>query len=473
MTIFSLTMQQAHAEILTNHLIQPDGKERAAYVLCGLARIKNDPWGRQAHERYCVMDVVPVADNDTISSSPSHITWSTNSFAKVLKQAEANDQVVGIVHNHPEGLAGFSSQDDANEPDLVQMAQNRNGPGTRLISLVLTPEGEFAGRVWRHPTAKGFDNMDLIKIVGNRLKLHYPGRGSGETIAALDRQARAFGGALNGDLRKLRVGIVGCGGTGSAIAMLLVRLGIGQVVLFDNDIVDITNLNRLHGARQSDADAMRPKVDVVARAMTELGLGVRVVPVNAWIGDPECRDALKSCDVVFGCTDDHDGRLFLNRFAYYYLTPVIDIGLGIDPGDETTQKVRSLEGRVTILLPGATCLMCRGAVSPQLAADEAMKRLEPAEYEKRKAEAYVHGTGNPSPAVVTFTTEVACMAVNELVHRLQGFRGEDGAAANRVRKFDLCIDRLPGHKPRPHCAICDTGQDCGRADTTPFLGRVG
>src|SRR3712207_6906598 len=47
------------------------------------------------------------------------------------------------------------------------------------------------------------------------------------------------------DLRKLRIGIVGCGGTGSAVAMLLARLGVGQLALFDNDIVDQTNLNRL------------------------------------------------------------------------------------------------------------------------------------------------------------------------------------------------------------------------------------
>ena len=53
--------------------------------------------------------------------------------------------------------------------------------------------------------------------------------------------------------------------------MLLARLGAGQLVLFDNDIVDVTNLNRLHGARRSDADAMRPKVEVVAREIAEIG----------------------------------------------------------------------------------------------------------------------------------------------------------------------------------------------------------
>ena len=72
---------------------------------------------------------------------------------------------------------------------------------------------------------------------------------------------------FNGDLRHLRVGVVGCGGTGSAVAMLLARLGVGQIALFDEDVVERTNLNRLHGARQSDADAMRPKVQAVAASI--------------------------------------------------------------------------------------------------------------------------------------------------------------------------------------------------------------
>ena len=92
----------------------------------------------------------------------------------------------------------------------------------------------------------------------------------------LARQALAFGATLNARLRGMRIGVVGCGGTGSAAAMLLARLGVGQLALFDEDIVEVTNLTtRLHGARRADADAMRPKVEVVAREISELGIGTR------------------------------------------------------------------------------------------------------------------------------------------------------------------------------------------------------
>ena len=250
------------------------------------------------------------------------------------------------------------------------------------------------------------------------------------------------------------------------------RLGVAQILLIDNDIVDQTNLNRLHGANQTDADAMRPKVEVVARAITELGLGVRAAPINAWVDDPACRDALKCCDVVFGCTDDHDGRSFINRFAYYYLAPVIDIGLAIDVNDATVPEINALDGRVTVLMPEHTCLMCQEVIDPKVAADQALKRKNPAEYEKRKAEAYVFGEGNPSPAVVTFTTELACMGVNELIHRLQGFRGEDGHAPNRVRKFHLNEDRRPGRAPQNYCQVCGSDENWGVGDVEPFIGRV-
>lgn len=472
MSTYALTLQKAQLDELSQHLIRPDRNERAAYLLCNKAEVRHDPWDRCPHTTYICSKVIPVPDEHILESTPNVVTWKTASFVAALREAEASDQVVAVVHNHPSGMAWFSEQDNANEPDLVQLAVNRNGFGTRVLSVILTADGQLCGRVWLNPRPGSSVAMRNIRIVGSRLDLHYVSRGTGADQPAFQRQALAFGQALNQDLKKLRVTIVGCGGTGSAVAMLLARLGVGQIALIDNDIVDQTNLNRLHGARQADADAMFPKVQVVARAITELGLGVRVVTFESWVGDPDCRDVLKASDVIFGCTDDHSGRLFINRLAYFYLIPVIDIGLAIQAEDGQPPRLNCLDGRVTVLTPGGVCLLCRDVIIPSVAASEALRRADPQEYERRKAEAYVVGEGNPSPAVVTFTTELACMAVNELLHRLQGFRGADGSASNRVRKFHLVEDRRPGHKSRPHCPICASNSFWGRGDMNPFLGMV-
>lgn len=472
MTIYTLTFCAEDYEALKAHLVRDDGCERAAYLLCRKARAEIDPWERQAHEKFLVTHVISVTDEDIEESTPVRVSWRTRSFVQTLKQAADSGQIVAVVHSHPTGMLAFSLQDDANEPDLLQGALNRNGDGTRMLSVVLTPDGQMRGRIWLHPSGTGNEPLSVIRVIGPRIALHYPDRTAALDMRAFHRQALAFGQTLNRDLRKLRIGIVGCGGTGSAVAMLLSRLGVGQLVLFDNDIVDQTNLNRLHGARQADADAMRPKVEVVAREIAGLGLGVRVVPINAWVGDLVCQNALKSCDVLFGCTDDHDGRMFLNRFAYYYLTPVIDIGLAIDVGEEDAPDIKALDGRVTVIGPRHTCLLCREIIDTAIAADQALKRKSPAEYEKRKAEAYVLGEGNPSPAVVTFTTELACMGVNELLHRLQGFRGPDGHAPNRVRRFHHNEDRRLARRPRPDCPLCASNEVWGAGDVDPFMDRV-
>lgn len=471
MTKYSVTLQNQHLERVKALLHRDDGKEHAAYILFSAANIQNDPWDREARENYLSVKVREIPSKDIISADSIHVSWHTDSYVKALRDAEANDQVVGVIHSHPQGRLEFSEQDDENEQDLLQLAVNRNGDGTKLISMVLCGD-ELFGRIWLHPSKNGWTKVRSIKSWGSKFRFWFSDSESIQSSKALTRQALAFGDALNHDLRRMRIGIVGCGGTGSAVAMLLARLGVGQIALFDNDVVEASNLNRLHGASQFDADAMHPKVQVIAESISRMGLGVRAVPFEGWVGDERNRDALRSCDVIFGCTDDHDGRMFLNRFAYYYLVPVIDMGLAIDVSSDDPPKIEAMDGRVTVLGPDNTCLVCAGLVDPEIARAEALKRDHPENYEKLKHEAYVLGEGNPAPAVVTFTTELACMAVNELLQRIVGFRAIEGSASNRVRKFHLCEDRRPGYKARTGCRICDDDGLWGRGDTHPFIGRV-
>ncbi|WP_204513535.1 MULTISPECIES: ThiF family adenylyltransferase [unclassified Bradyrhizobium] len=56
------------------------------------------------------------------------------------------------------------------------------------------------------------------------------------------------------DLSQLRIGVVGCGGTGSAFAAHLARIGVRHLALFDADFIDETSLNRLHYSTRTFAD---------------------------------------------------------------------------------------------------------------------------------------------------------------------------------------------------------------------------
>lgn len=460
MTKASLTVQQHHLN--KNYLVNNSKEREPKILLCGQSKIASDPWRRETHLKFLSHRVFTKVESSGDFS---------DSFIEALTIARDKNLTVALVYTCSGDTLSFTAQIEIEVRKLFNLAQDHNGLETKLLTIFLTPEKQLSGRLLLGE--KSNLSLSMIRVIGNSIRLHYADRGKGFSPEVLQRQALAFGKALNQDLSRLRIGIVGCGGTGSAVAMLLSRLRVGYIALFDPDIVEDTNLNRLHGARQADADAMKSKVEVVARSVTELGLGIKVVGYQNWVGDLKCRDALKSCDLIFGCTDDHSGRIMLNRFAYYYLTPLIDMGLAIDVGHEDIPSIKALDGRVTVVIPQHTCLMCNGVVDPNVAYSESLKRLDPNEYERQKAEAYVIGEGNPSPAVVTFTTDVASMAVQEMLHRLQGFRGDDGAVANRVRKFRLMSDRRQSAKPHPDCPLC-AQEDCwGRGDIEPFLDLVG
>ncbi|WP_190401347.1 Mov34/MPN/PAD-1 family protein [Pseudanabaena sp. FACHB-1998] len=144
----SLTLQEHHYELLKELLQHDDGTEGAAYLLCGNSFIISDPWDRQEHHKFISYAVEKVPDEDVVSQSQLHITWKTDSFVKTLKQAKIRGLTVAIIHSHSDLLA-FSEQDDLNEPDLVDLAKNRNGLDTNLLSLILMPSGEMIGRLSR------------------------------------------------------------------------------------------------------------------------------------------------------------------------------------------------------------------------------------------------------------------------------------------------------------------------------------
>jgi hypothetical protein len=471
MTQVDITIQEKHWRLLQTQLLRPDGTEHAAYILYGVSRIGRDPFSNASRLRLIVRDVLAVESEEITSADAIHVSWKTERFVRLLGEAERGGYQVGIAHSHPRGPGSFSQQDDANEADLVRLAQNRNGSDASLLSLLLTADGGVHGRIWLTPTL--CIPTCRIQTAGQRWSvISHEADQIDERDNAMSRQALALGHAFNAHVKSLRVGVVGAGGTGSPLIQQLARMGVGHLAIFDPDIVEVSNLNRLYGATREDAEQKRKKTEVARREVERMGLGTDIATYEAWIGSEECRDALKSLDIVFGCTDDHDGRSLINRLAYYYLIPVIDIGLALRVTQRHGEDRLEADGRVTVLEPGASCLICRRVVDPAIAAEEALRRNDPTEFERRKVEAYVRGEGNPAPAVISFTTSVATMAIEEMIQRIQGFRGADGAIANRVRRFSFLEDVRPGATKQP-CRVCGSERVHGLGDTVPFLGRVG
>lgn len=459
---YSLTIQEQHYKSLKTCLIQADGKERAAFLICGRSKVKNK------EHRFLSKEIHVLPDSDLLISEPSQVSWNNNYFINILKKASSKNFAVVLIHNHPSGYNNFSLVDDHGEYHLFKLAFNRNGGTDPHGSLIMLPDGSLIGRVWKPDLTTC--PISLIRIIGRTIQLYYPERTRNyKSPEAFNRQQLAFGNSLTQDLSKLKISVVGAGATGSATALLLTRLGVGELCLIDKDIVEESNLNRLHGARQKDIG--KYKVDVLRKYIREIGLGTKVSIEKKWVSEETCIEHLKTSDFIFGCTDDHAGRILLNRFAYFYLSPVIDMGLVISIKNKSFE-IENLQGRVSYLFPGSDCLITKGNINTDIAYSENLKRNEPETYKKLKEEAYVIGEGNPSPAVVTFTTQISSIAVNELLNRIVGFNPNELNFPHKIFFFHRGMEIHPENIPNNDCRICGKSTYWGRGDMQPFLDMV-
>lgn len=461
---FDLILQASHEMQIRSLLGSGDGHEAAATLLFGVSDIDADPWSGVRRRRFVSHAFQPIVGSEVVDTSPIHITWTTDSLMHLFGEAVREGWIPAIVHTHPGGMAQFSDQDSRNEAELARTAHLKGTQG--LISIVINGDGVMAARIWI--TRDQFEPIDRILHAGPRIALTSPEANIAHPDF-FDRQQRLFGDTANRTISNLRVGVVGGGGTGSAVLPLLMRHGVQQAILFERDEVDLSSLNRLHGSRRKDAEDRTTKAEIHQRTVHDTDIGMKLVTIDAFVGDPGTVDALKACDVVFSCTDDHAGRLVLNRFSRFYGIPVIDVGLAMQ---RRADNGFDLFARVSTLVDGHPCLLCGRHIDPRRAHEEALKRRDPGRYEALKQEAYVLGEGDPAPAVAAFTTEAACMAIGELLAAVTGFHGKSGMHATRIRRFHAGDDRFPGVTPTSGCPACYDPNTLGRADVEPCLDMV-
>jgi len=279
-----------------------------------------------------------------------------------------------------------------------------------------------------------------------------------------DRNVRAFGLAIQQSLGDLRVGLVGCGGTGSAVAEQLVRLGVRHITLLDPDHLSESNLTRVYGSTPSAVG--EPKVKVLARHLKGIAPDIHCDAVQSMITTEFGARHLIGCDVVFGCTDDNAGRLVLSRIGTYLATPVIDSGVLLT--SDATGLLTGIDGRVTVLTPGQACLVCRGRIDLARASAELMT---PGERVRRQDEGYAPALALAEPAVISFTTLVGSVAVSELLERLIGYGIDPRPSEVLLRCHDREIstnrcEPVDGHYCHPTTGKLGLG---GRA---PFLEQT-
>ncbi|MGI5401496.1 ThiF family adenylyltransferase, partial [Streptomyces sp. CA-135486] len=383
--------------------------ESAAVLLARRARLSNGGL------RLIAVQLVEVPDEAYLDRTEKSLGIASDGYLPALRAAEAAGCVALWVHTHPaDGCTPEPSRHDrVVDEQLAPAFTARTGSGLYGALILRHHDGHltFTGHIEGEETAI----IDRVFTVGARFSLLRSFDAAVPQLPQLhDRHIRAFGAEIPRVLAELRIAIVGTGGTGSAVAEQLVRLGVRHLTLVDPDTLSDSNLTRVYGS--TPADVGRHKVDVVADHLQRIADGVHIRPVVGTVSHRRIAQQIVGADVVFGCTDDDAGRMRLSRFSCTYLTPLIDCGIQISSTGDG--QVHDIIGRVTVLHPGAACLLCRERISLQIAAAQERPTEEQARLAK---EGYAPALPGVEPAVIAYTTATAAAAVNELLERLVGY----------------------------------------------------
>jgi len=109
-------------------------------------------------------------------------------------------------------------------------------------------------------------------------------------------------------LHRATVGIAGCGGLGSNAAMLLVRAGIGGLVLVDFDRVEISNLNRQFFFQQ---DIGKPKVAALAEHLRAINPAVKLTLHEVRLSRETVAWTFAGCDILIEAFDRAEAKEWL------------------------------------------------------------------------------------------------------------------------------------------------------------------
>lgn len=147
-----------------------------------------------------------------------------------------------------------------------------------------------------------------------------------------DRNIRFLGAEGQAKLRQAHVAVIGCGGLGQHVVQQLAFLGVGKLILIDDECLSGSNLNRYVLARHDDPIPSTHKVDLAIRAITAIDPAIETYAVRNSLRSREAFDALERARTIFGCVDNEGTRLVLNEYAKAYSKEYYDLATDVEEG---------------------------------------------------------------------------------------------------------------------------------------------
>ncbi|MGI9875928.1 molybdopterin-synthase adenylyltransferase MoeB [Vibrio chagasii] len=152
-------------------------------------------------------------------------------------------------------------------------------------------------------------------------------------------------------LKQSSILVLGAGGLGCASAQYLATAGIGKLTLIDDDVVELSNLQRqvLH----TDADIGKKKVVSAAESLAVLNPHLKVKTVDHRLDDAALTKLIEAHSLVLDASDNVETRNQLNRLCYASKTPLVS-GAAI-----------RMEGQISVFTyqdDNAPCYQCLSAL---------------------------------------------------------------------------------------------------------------
>ncbi len=422
---YSLSLSGVQHKKLKTHLFI-DNLESVALIFCHQSISTKQI-------KLVAFDIVLIPDKEC-ERSKTNITWSVEKYftPKQIETIDKNKLSLITIHSHPKGFNDFSKIDDDNDKTLFSSVNNWFDNNRANGSAIMLPNGDIFGRI---VSDKGkFIPFSHISIAGSNIQMLRHKNKNYQVPEFAKRIAQTFGKGTFSVLKQLKVGVIGCSGTGSIIIELLARNCIGELVIIDPDTVEEKNLNRILNTSLVDAQQNKPKVEILKKAIKKIGLGTNVLTYQSTTYDKKVISALKQCNILFGCVDSALGRYHLDCLSSAYLIPYFDVGVGIE-----SDKKGGINQAIMVshyIEPAVSSLLSRGAYTSEQVSAESLKESNPADYKKQQQEGYIIGVDENQPAVISINMQAACMAFNDFMARIHNYRLDDNSEFS-IQKISL------------------------------------
>jgi len=224
-------------------------------------------------------------------------------------------------------------------------------------------------------------------------------------------------------LARARVAIVGCGATGSALAGLLARAGVGTLRIIDRDYVEASNLQRQSLFDEKDAAESLPKAIAAGKKIAAFNSAIVVEPRVEDLIPENIDAALAGMQLILDGTDNFETRYLINDYAVKNSVPWI-----------YSAAVGSYCATMNVIPGQTTCLACIFPDSPRGMVE----------------------TCETAGILNSAVNLVASLAATEALKFLVG-----GAGSSALRRTLLSFDvwsnqhaEISAGKPQTDCRVC-------------------